>query len=158
MSDFWLGILGAFLGSTLAVIGTDFMSFGLEPGKRLEKRRDEHLQRMLSMVDEIERLGSKYWNGEFPSNSNEIRSAEQTINAGFLTLSREISDLFWDHIEHRKACDIELRALRSAMTGGNFGDSQELSNSIAVVETKTKSYDLKRAIRKNRDRLPRRFL
>lgn len=63
MSDFWLGVAGAFLGSTLGVLGADAVKFRLEPGKRLEKRRDEHLLRMLSVVDDIERTGASYWNG-----------------------------------------------------------------------------------------------
>lgn len=158
MSDFWLGVAGAFLGSTLGVLGADAVKFRLEPGKRLEKRRDEHLLRMLSVVDDIERTGASYWNGEYLSNSKEIKATEQAIKAGLLVLSRDINDLFWDHHEYRKVCDVELRALRSVVTGGDFGDSQEMQEPTAVLETRTKAHDLKRSLRINRDKLPRQFL
>lgn len=157
MNSFWLGLLGAFLGGAGGVLGAELVKFLLDRGRNLEKRRDECLDRMLAMVDEIERSGAAYWNGEYESDTREIAAVEQSLKAGLHSLSRDMADLFKGHRIHSETCGREITYFRSVVTGGDFGDGQQITSNNTILELRIAAGDVKRALRRNRDDLPRRF-
>lgn len=158
MSGFLLGILGGFLGAMLGVVGAEFAKFALAPGKHQEERRDRIVSDMFSSLDTIEDLGTRYWNGEFAANSETIRTAEQTIRAEIHNLLRDSGDLFFNEKNARKLCDDEVKSLRMLVTGGDFGDGQQLIDSTIMLQVRTKSGDARRMIRNQRAKLKRRFI
>ena len=158
MTQFWLGLLGGFSGAALGVFGVEIVKFILDPGKRLEELRDSILANMLDEIGKVEELATKYWNGEYASNSTEIKIAEQDIQAVLHGLVRNAVDLFKDGRSARATCEGGIRTLRILVTGGDFGDGQEISDFQNSLEIKTKISDLKRDLRNQRHSLKRRFL
>ena len=158
MNQFWLGLLGGFLGAALGVLGSEFVKFFLEPGRCLEAFRNNILEEMLAEIGKIEKIGAAYWNGEYPSKSPEIWAVEQDIKAGLHGLVRNAVDLFDGHQHARSTCEGKIRALRILVTGGSFGDGQQINDPQIALEIKTTTLDLKRILRNNRQKLKRRFL
>lgn len=158
MTQFWLGLLGGFSGAALGVFGVEIVKFLLDPGKRLEELRDSILADMLDEIGKVDKLASAYWNGEFESNSQEIWIVEQDITAGLHGLVKNAVDLFENDQSARATCEGGIRALRSVVTGGNFGDGQKIIDPQNSLEIKTKISDLKRELRNQRHSLKRRFL
>lgn len=158
MNEFWLGVMGGFSGALLGVFGTETAKFFLEPGRRLEVSRDSILSDMCVRVDEVETVSAEYWNGMLSDNSPEIYAAEQNIIAGLHFLVKETADLFEGDDGARVLCEGEIRALRILMTGGDFGDGQVLREPHTALEIKKRSGDLKRTLRRQRNKLKRRFL
>ncbi len=158
MSGFVVGLLGGFLGAALGVFGTEAAKFSLAKGKRQEDRRDRILADMLASLNNVEDIGTRYWNGEFVSNSVTIRAAEQSIRAEIHHLARDSADLFGDVKVARDLCDDEVKSLRMLVTGGNFGDGQSMVSADIVLKVRTSAGDARRMLRNQRDGLKRRFL
>ncbi|PHR61766.1 MAG: hypothetical protein COA47_05560 [Robiginitomaculum sp.] len=125
---------------------------------RLENLRDDILTDMLAEIARVEKLASAYWNGKFKSNSNEIWIVEQDIKAGLHGLVKNPVDLFANDQAARAICEGGIRALRSLVTGGDFGDGQKVNEPQTSLEIKTKVSDLRRNLRNQRHSLKRRFL
>lgn len=158
MTQFWLGLLGGFSGATLGVLGVEVVKFVLDPAKRFENLRDSILADMKDEIGKVEKLASSYWNGEFNSNSQEIEIVEQDIIAGLHGLVKNAMDLFENDQAVRATCEGEIRVLRILVTGGDFGDGQNICDPQTSLKIKTKFSDLKRNLRKQRHNLKRRFL
>ncbi|MBO6918784.1 MAG: hypothetical protein JJ858_10170 [Rhizobiaceae bacterium] len=136
-------------------MGVETIKFYFEPGKKLEARRDDLLERMINRVNKIEDAGSEYWNGIYETDSKEIVVLEQQILAGLHALVEEVGDLFSGYAASRKACNNDIIALRSVVTGEDFGDSQQQTRPDIALRTKKKAFDLSRSLRNERQRLKR---
>jgi hypothetical protein len=113
---------------------------------------------MPSSLSVVEDLGSKYWNGEYRAQSDEIRAAEEQIKAELHNLSRDSYDLFRNQNVARKLCDDEVKSLRMVVTGGDFGDGLCLVDQSVVFKVRTAAGDARRMSRNQRDTLKRRFI
>jgi hypothetical protein len=157
MSDFWIGAGGAFLGASLAVLATEIVKFFREPGHTLEDRRNEILRDMRNRIDTVDQTSTAYWNGQFPTSSNEILTAEQNIKSDLHCLIGDANELFGSDDKAKAICEGSIRSFRILITGGDFGDGQELSSRSRALDIRKSAGDLKRLLRIERDKLRRRF-
>lgn len=155
LAVFWQIFFGGFFGALVGAVGSELGKRLFLPSAIKEAQRDRAVEICVSKIDQILEHSTSYWNAEFAAKSREIVAAETTIQSDLQSLSREINELLIGQDDDLKYTMTELRILRQACTGSNFGDEDPQPEKDRLVLIKNSAADLKRNLVKRRNKLRR---